>query len=296
VIRFTSLWSLWSLGLCLLAGCQGGGRSPDAAEVPAAVVERAVVLAVKPAGASGPVKLYRQKNVKLVGLVIDRAGPEGIFLEDCTGVLIDRCQVSRCGTLIRLLRCRGVVIRGCTLKQPTGPADPDGQGVQLNECEEVEVSGCTMTAGTGGPVEDWVSVFRSRKVAVRDNVITGGAGSPSGTGVCVDGPDSQDVEIRGNTLSRCGAIGVSVAGGKRIRIVGNRILDTFVADSDAGNVGVAVFTAYGKAPAEVWIGYNVVSVRRKDGTENAFWDETGRVVWRKNVTGERARKILTEAK
>jgi hypothetical protein len=135
--------------------------------------------------------------------------PAGILVEDCQRVQRENCTVSSCGTLVRLLHCRDVSITGCTLRNPTGPPDPDGQATQLDKCESVIIADNMMSADPGkSHVEDWISIYDSQHVIVKNNHVTGGATSASGTGICVDHTRSADVRIEGNTLVRCGAVGI----------------------------------------------------------------------------------------
>jgi hypothetical protein len=127
---------------------------------------------------------------------------------------IRNCRFVGGSTCLRLNGCGTVEISGCTFAGMTGPADPDGQCIQLiNPRGPHTIDRCVLTASP--QAEDLINVFCDAP-ATGSVLITGcswiGRGaSDSSTSLCMDGPFCVPVSVRGGRMqgARCG---ITVAG------------------------------------------------------------------------------------
>lgn len=215
---------------------------------------------------SKPVR-YAGETQKVIGNleISGYKGQVGIELEDCHKILIHDCIVSGCSTNIRLLNCSEIIIRACTLSDPLGPPDPDGQDVQLDKCTNCMIVSNRCIGGENA--EDLINIYQSTRCVVKNNNISGHGKSDSGSGICID-DGCVNIVLRGNTLSRMGKRGIVVAGGTRHRLQANTVADT----TDAG---IAVQGCYGVV-SRVILQKNIVIPR--DGPDIYVEEETTRRV------------------
>jgi hypothetical protein len=143
----------------------------------------------------------------------------GIDIDGGRDFLVEDCEFDNCATSIYAALCTGIgVVRRNKSKGVRGPI-PRGQFVQLNQCVgEWEIVDNESFGGPG--VEDHINVFQSAgtsknaPVLIARNVLIGGSGSESGSGICVgDGPGGAFVRIVDNRIALVNNAGIGIAGG-----------------------------------------------------------------------------------
>lgn len=116
-------------------------------------------------------------------------GPEGIFLHDCTGVAIRRCEAigNRTG----------------------GPADGGGLGIDIR-CEDCMIEDCTATGNDGAGVLLWnLPGLPSGRAVVRNNHLSGNCLRTTWHGEITVAPSTSEVELTGNRLEPLsGGVGI----------------------------------------------------------------------------------------
>ncbi len=161
----------------------------------------------------------RPEPWRAVGIAIDGGGD----------FLIEGCEFDDCASSIYAAGCTGVgVVRGNRSRGVRGPT-PRGQFLQLDHCVgEWEI---TENESFGGPgVEDHINAFRSAgtsknaPILIARNVLIGGSGSESGSGICVgDGPGGAFVRIVDNRIALVNNAGIGIAGGTGYVVADNLI-------------------------------------------------------------------------
>jgi hypothetical protein len=189
----------------------------------------------------------------------DREGREFVGERDLTIYLV---QFVGGKTNLRFNRCSNIrVIRCPKFSGVTGPADPDGQCIDIIDPQGPHsIEHCTFVASDA--TEDLINVYADEpcppaaSVAILGCNFQGRGKSDSGTSVCADGKFCPPVSIVGGTISgaRC-AITLASGTGHRIERVAmagceNRI---FVYNGYEGAVPPAV-TLVGHSRADVLMG------------------------------------------
>jgi hypothetical protein len=181
-------------------------------------------------------------------------GREGLEIVGAAEVLISGCRFVGGSTCLRLNGCGKVTVERCTFEGMTGPADPDGGGLQiLRPVGPHVVDHCTFTASPAA--EDLLSVFADEPCT--GSVLVTGCGwmgrstSDSGTSLCMDGPYCPPVTVRGGRMqaARCG---ITVAAGRGHIIDGVRMI--------ACQTKVYVAQLYGQPVGASLIGYTAADV------------------------------------
>jgi hypothetical protein len=186
-------------------------------------------------------------------------GREGLEVVGAADVTFTGCRFVGGSTCLRLNGCGKVTISRCTFECPTGPADPDGQCIDILRPEGVHtIDRCTFLASPA--TEDLINVYGDQPSA-GSVIITGcswiGRGtSGSSTSVCMDEANCVPVTVRGGRIqgARCG---ITLAGGGPHVVDGVRFVDC--------GVKVYVYAGYGKAPKVLLDGYTAADVLIGDG-------------------------------
>jgi hypothetical protein len=145
-------------------------------------------------------------------------GKEALELIGVTAIF-RRCHFVGGSSNLRLNACTAD-IEDCTFEAVTGPADPDGQCVQLINSVG-RIHGCTFEASPDS--EDLLSIYGDKLTAgtvlVEFCTFNGRGKSDSGNAICMDGAFAPSTIIRGGDITdaRCG---ITIAGGVKHEIHG----------------------------------------------------------------------------
>lgn len=178
-------------------------------------------------------------------------------------------------------RCAGVVFSGNMAMNMLGPF-PRGQAVQFNGLRgpgnRIERNFVSNEFGKSAP-QDCVNLFQSYGTAdspilIENNHLMGDPESgsqgmsSSGSGIMAgDGGGGFQV-VRNNRLDSPGQVGIGVAGGGDILLIGNTVRGT---RSDVSNVGIAVWNQYRQPGGVVTVMSNIVGWRNQEGKSNDLW-------------------------
>ena len=158
--------------------------------------------------------MAKEKLIEFPGVIF----PAGEEREGVRGLTYRKCRFSGGRCNLRLVDCQDVTIEDCQFRGATGPADPDGHGLQLVRCRRVTIVRARVWRNARS--EDGINVYQSAGVLLRDCNVAGHGKSVSGNAITID-DGSQDVLVTGGLLDvRGGARCLVVAGGSGHKIDG----------------------------------------------------------------------------
>ncbi len=230
------------------------------------------------------VRLVDCTGVRVTGCVFRDASSAGVELDECDDVLIEGSRFERVASGVYAHRSRRVRVLGNVAVDVQGPI-PRGQLVQFDK-----VSGPGNAVGYNVAInhrgtsraEDAVNLFESRgtptePIRVHRNLLlgdpaTGSDGfSDSGSGIMLGDGGGRFQAAEANVLINPGQVGVGVASGGEIAVVGNLVLGE---PSDVANVGVYAWNQYEDSrftAGAVTIRDNRIQWVNADGTVNHLW-------------------------
>lgn len=139
----------------------------------------------------------------------DGKTPECIYRLDVPNYSLSHANVVGGTTCVRLERCQSFHLQYVTVSGMTGPADPDGHGIQIMNCGGViEFPTVISDRVTEDCINIWGDDLENINrvvMIVSPNLYGRGLGS-SGNGICVDGPCPPRVVVVGPRFigNRCG--------------------------------------------------------------------------------------------
>lgn len=237
-------------------------------------------------------------DLRIVNCYIHNSTYEGVYLDDCVGVLVQGNRFERVKTGVLAHRSRGVRVIGNFCKDVLGPI-PGGQLVQFDKVTGEGnriANNYTINAFDTSQPEDVISLYQSHgtpesPILIENNYLTGdptrgSAGkSDSGSGIMLGDNGGSWQLCRNNTLLSPGQVGIGVACGEDIVVENNLILGQ---QSDVANVGLYAWNQYEDQPAgRVTFRGNTVAWVNNAGKDNPFWEGGGftRIIEQNNSFG-----------
>lgn len=220
------------------------------------------------------VVIERSSYITLKNVSIGPCAGKAVVVAESSGVRVDGSTIADSSFGIYALSSRGVVVVDNAISRSGRHAvqfdkvSGAGNRIERNDIQSV--------LGASG-VEDFISVFKSSGTAdspiiVRDNRIEGGGPSPSGAGILVGDYGGAHILVEGNMLTDPGQVGIGVAGGNDISVIGN-----FVSSQrhSWSNVGIYVWNQSEHTCARVLVEANEINWLNSEGIENPIWNGGG---------------------
>jgi len=238
-------------------------------------------------------------GLRIYNSYIHDSANNAVNLDACDGVVVQGNRFENIATGVYAHQSTAVQVVGNLCFDVQGPM-PRGQLVQF---DKVTGPGNLILGNVGlnrhqqSTPEDMINLFQSvgtaeSPIRVELNHLAGDPErgsedlSASGSGIMLGDGGGQHQFCANNTLVNPGQVGIGVAGGGGIQVVGNTIVGT---KSNVANVGIYTWNQYPDAPAgDITVAHNRVRWTNADGVSNPFWDGQGfrRVIQRGNRFGD----------
>lgn len=243
---------------------------------------------------SGPIRLSGESGIVIEELAISNPDGPCVVIEESADVVIRDSEIGPCGgQAVVIERSSSVRVESLLIADSTsGVHAVESQGVKVTgnvfrdagrnfvQFDKVTGGGNVISGNSGAnklggsSAEDMISVYRSSGTAssplmVIGNAFRNGGPSSSGSGIMVGDNGGAHIEVRGNTLSNPGQVGIGVPGGTDIKVVGNTI---FSAAHAWSNVGIYVWNQSGGSCGEIEVRGNRVEWYSADGSPSPHWD------------------------
>lgn len=243
---------------------------------------------------SGPIRLSSESGIVIEDLAISNPDGPCVVIEESADVVIRNSEIGPCGGhAVVIERSTSVRVESLHIADSTsGVYAVESQGVTVAgnvfrdagrnfvQFDKVTGGGNVISGNSGANklggsnAEDMVSVYRSSgtvssPLMVIGNAFRDGGPSSSGSGIMVGDNGGAHIEVRGNTLSNPGQVGIGVPGGIGIKVVGNTV---FSAAHAWSNVGIYVWNQSGGSCGEIEVRDNRVEWYSADGSPSPHWD------------------------
>lgn len=241
------------------------------------------------------------RGLRIVNCYLHDSEEEAVYLDGCSGVLVQGNRFERVKTGVLAHRSSGIRVIGNYCRDVLGPV-PGGQLVQFDKVtgkgNVIRDNYAINHLGASNP-EDMINLYQSHgtrdePILVENNYLVGDPvygskdKSDSGSGIMLGDAGGSWQLCRDNTLISPGQVGIGVACGEHIVVENNLILGRA---SNASNVGLYAWNQYeGEAAGEVTLRGNTVAWVNHEGKDNPYWNGEGftRVVEEDNVFGGKA--------
>ncbi|MBB6430544.1 right-handed parallel beta-helix repeat-containing protein [Algisphaera agarilytica] len=239
------------------------------------------------------------ENLRIYNSHIHNSPNNAVSLDDCHDVVIQGNRIENVASGVYAHKSTAVQVVGNLCFDVKGPM-PRGQLVQFDKVtgEGNLIMGniAVNRHGQSNP-EDMINLFQSvgtpeSPIRVEFNHLTGDPNvgsqdkSDSGSGIMLGDGGGQHQVCANNTLVNPGQVGIGVAGGGDIQVLGN----TIVGDrSNVANVGLYTWNQYANAPAgDVLVADNRVNWLNAKGQSNPYWNGDGftKVTQQNNAFGD----------
>ena len=219
------------------------------------------------------VRIAGSTNVTIRNATIGPCGGNGVYITDSDNITVSGNYITE--------SARGVLAhRSDTIKVNENAFVYTGRNfVQFDKVNGPgsSISGNRGANQLGGSnAEDLISLFSSNgtsssPIRVANNHLKDGGPSGSGSGIMLgDGGGSNQI-AEGNVLVNPGQVGIGVAGGDNMRVIGNQI---YSSSQPWSNVGMFAW-AFGTGCGYVEIAGNQVDWSAAGGYRNSFWNGGG---------------------
>jgi hypothetical protein len=220
------------------------------------------------------IEVTNSTNVIIRNVTMGPCGGEAIYLSDVDGASITGNFVSDTDNGVLVHRSTSVVVDGNAF------IDAGRNFVQF---DKVDGAGSSISANRGqnplggSNAEDFISVYQSNgtsdsPIRVVGNRLRGGGPSNSGSGIMLGDGGGSHQYVADNILVDPGQVGIGVASGTNIRVVGN---DVYSASQPWSNVGIYVWNQYGSACNDIEVSANRVDWTAAGGYSNPWWGGGG---------------------
>lgn len=226
---------------------------------------------------SGQIVLRNQSNVTISGkqFVNLPRGQDAIVIENCTNVTITGNDFSGNTGNIYALNSRNVTV---TWNRYQNVGDGTIGGGHSNFVQFNQTTGGYIgnNKGIGGNTEDIISIYMSQgasassPIVIENNAFEGtNWTSGSGSGSMLGDYGSSHIVVRNNTYLNPGQVGIGVAGGTDIHLIGNVVYGARRAKS---NVGIYVWNQSDGNCSGIEVRGNKVNWVNEGGSSNPYWN------------------------
>jgi hypothetical protein len=198
-----------------------------------------------------------------------------VVIERCQNVEITECDFSNVLGGIFILDCTNVTI---TYNRFFNIGDNTIGSGHSNCIQFNNVTGGLIAhnKAKGGYTEDMISIFKSRGVSASEplvieyNQLEGvDWNSSSGSAIMLGDDGGSHIVARYNTCLNPGQVGIGVASGSDIHVIGNTV---YGAPRKKSNVAIYVWNQYPYDMEDIEVAENKVRWYHVDGSENPFWN------------------------
>ncbi len=221
---------------------------------------------------SGPcVEITNSSDVTFRNSEIGPCAGPAIEVERSEGVLLEALEISDTDTGIYVLDSQSISVTGNTFR------DAGRNFVQFDKVTGPDnriVGNTGMNTLGGSNAEDLINVYKSSGTAespleVRENHLSDGGPSRSGSGIMVGDAGGSHIVVQDNVLMNPGQVGIGVAGGSNIRVLDNTVFST---SHPWSNVGIYVWNQSSGSCAAIEVRGNQVDWTNAVGKSNSKWD------------------------
>lgn len=246
---------------------------------------------------SGPITIQGEENTVIENLRITNPNGPCIYIDSAANILIRNSEIGPCADGgIRATSVSGLKIQNNTIRDNAlGIYVLLGTQIEISQNDMVntgrnlvqfdKVSGPNNSFShnrgshtRGNPVtEDLISMYKSSGTAaspikITHNRIRNGGSSATGSGIMLGDVGGAHQLAAYNTLVDPGQVGIGVASGTNIRVIGNRVYQSALPHS---NVGLYVWNQYSTTCASIEVSENQVDWARANGASYPWWDGGG---------------------
>lgn len=186
----------------------------------------------------------------------------------CTRVTFNRCTFRNAS--VYFVECSEIVVQRCSFIHTNSR-----HSVQCDKSNKITISKNYFEEPIGtSKAEDIINLYKSNNAMVTRNYLRGGGPSKSGGGIILGDNMGNDQEASDNICIDCGQYGMAIAGGNNNKLIRNTIMGRKHAWS---NVGLYVWSipARNSRVTNAVVTDNVISWKRRDGTNNSMWISPG---------------------
>ncbi|HLT96512.1 MAG TPA: right-handed parallel beta-helix repeat-containing protein [Acidimicrobiia bacterium] len=236
----------------------------------------------------------RKRNVVIEGVQVTNPEGDCIVINRSTDIVIRDSRIGPCGGFgVRIRNSTGVILENTEIVDTSG-------GVYALSSRSVQVRHNRMSSAGRNPIqfdkvsgpgnliagnvvinlpgntetEDSINLYRSEgseasPIIVEQNLIRHGGSSTTGSGIMVGDHGGRYIWVRENVLIDPGQVGIGVAGGVAISVVGNVV---YSGSFDWTNVGIYVWNQDSPACDDIEVRDNTVEFYNSSGARNAYYD------------------------
>ena len=246
---------------------------------------------------SGPIVITGKSDLDIRNLSISNPNGPCIFVRRSSNIRILNSRIGPCkDQAIRIDQVDGIAVIHNTIRQSAKGVyahrssgvlvarnDFTNTGRNLVQFDKVNGPGSKISRNlgvstNGNPkTEDLISIYRSNgtsssPIRIYYNRLKGGGRSRSGSGIMLGDEGGSHQIAAHNTLVEPGQTGIGVAGGQRIRVFRNRVVQGTLPWS---NVGLYVWNQSDEPCSGVRVDHNQVSWLNKAGQPSSYWGGSG---------------------
>jgi len=254
----------------ILSACDSNSPNVDDPEVPE---QWSVGFLSRPV--SEPIHIYMESNVKISNKSFKDMEVVAVIIESCDNVEITECDFSNVVGGIFILNCTNVTITWNRFSNIGDGTIGSGHSnyIQLNKSFGGYIA---FNKGKDGDTEDMISIYMSGGNSEKDPLIieynhfeSGNWKSDSGSGIMLGDAGGQYIVARYNKLLSPGQVGIGIASGVGISLIGNTVYGEKRSNS---NVGMYMWNQYDTPIGDIEISGNEVRWYSEDGSENPYWN------------------------
>lgn len=220
------------------------------------------------------IKVVNSSSITIRNSEIGPCGGRGVSIEKSSSVTVENVAIHHSSAGVYAVLSQSVVVSSTSFTHA---------GRNFVQFDKVTGSGNKIVGNSGSNslggsnAEDLISLYQSSgtsgsPIEVRGNHLSNGGPSGSGSGIMVGDSGGANVVVSGNTLMNPGQVGIGVAGGTNMHVVGNVI---FSSAHSWSNVGVYVWNQAGGSCGGIEVRDNRVEWYNASGALNGRWDGGG---------------------
>ncbi len=237
-------------------------------------------------------------NLRIYNSRIRNSKNNAVSLDGCHDVVVQGNLIENVATGVYAHQSTAVQVVGNLCYDVQGPM-PRGQLVQFDKVtgpDNLILGNIAINRHGRSTPEDMINLFQSvgtpdSPIRVEHNHLAGDPErgsqdlSRSGSGIMLGDGGGQHQVCAHNTLVNPGQVGIGVAGGGDIRVVGNTIVGT---KSNVANVGLYTWNQYDAPPGDITVADNRVQWINAEGRSNPYWNGEGftQVTQQNNAFGD----------
>jgi hypothetical protein len=222
----------------------------------------------------GPcVRVVNSSNVVIRNSEIGPCGGRGVSIEKSSSVTVENVSIHHSSAGVYAVLSQAIVVSSSSFTHA---------GRNFVQFDKVTGAGNKIVGNSGSNslggsnAEDLISLYQSSgtsgsPIEVKGNRLSNGGPSGSGSGIMVGDSGGSHVVVSGNTLTDPGQVGIGVAGGSNMRVVGNVI---YSSAHPWSNVGIYVWNQSGSC-GNIEVSGNRVEWYNSGGASNGGWDGGG---------------------